>query len=102
MGEEENRQFWLAKIISLHNNAGSQQSDRSRYLAASAAFQLGEIERKKFEAVTITIPLDKSITTKNNLLLAAQKRYTQAAQSDRKSTRLNSSHVRISYAVFCL
>src|SRR3989442_11435819 len=24
------------------------------------------------------------------------------AQSDRKSTRLNSSHVRISYAVFCL
>jgi len=82
MGEEENRQFWLAKIISLHNNAGSQQSDRSRYLAASAAFQLGEIERKKFEAVAITIPLDKSITTKNNLLLAAQKRYTQAAQSN--------------------
>src|SRR5690554_7284185 len=25
-----------------------------------------------------------------------------AAQEDRKSTRLNSSHVRISYAVFCL
>src|SRR5690554_7548864 len=27
---------------------------------------------------------------------------TTAAQEDRKSTRLNSSHVRISYAVFCL
>src|SRR5690554_284499 len=26
----------------------------------------------------------------------------QAAMKDRKSTRLNSSHVRISYAVFCL
>src|SRR5690554_7378099 len=26
----------------------------------------------------------------------------QTAQTDRKSTRLNSSHVRISYAVFCL
>src|SRR5690554_7352677 len=26
----------------------------------------------------------------------------QAAMEDRKSTRLNSSHVRISYAVFCL
>src|SRR3989442_6960268 len=25
-----------------------------------------------------------------------------ASQADRKSTRLNSSHVRISYAVFCL
>src|SRR5690606_40008734 len=29
-------------------------------------------------------------------------RCTQSARSDRKSTRLNSSHVKISYAVFCL
>src|SRR3712207_8934459 len=52
-------------------------------------------------------------------LQAAQERYTagastlaeltqsraaqvQAASSDRKSTRLNSSHANISYAVFCL
>src|SRR5690606_40094540 len=27
---------------------------------------------------------------------------TRSATSDRKSTRLNSSHVKISYAVFCL
>src|SRR5690554_7471137 len=27
---------------------------------------------------------------------------SEASQPDRKSTRLNSSHVRISYAVFCL
>src|SRR3989442_11336712 len=29
-------------------------------------------------------------------------RHTWAGNADRKSTRLNSSHVRISYAVFCL
>src|SRR5690554_7101581 len=29
-------------------------------------------------------------------------RHILAGQQDRKSTRLNSSHVRISYAVFCL
>src|SRR5690606_41830449 len=29
-------------------------------------------------------------------------RYFSQAQRDRKSTRLNSSHVKISYAVFCL
>src|SRR5437868_9470030 len=29
-------------------------------------------------------------------------RYAQRAEADRKSTRLNSSHVSISYAVFCL
>src|SRR3989442_15513406 len=40
-------------------------------------------------------------------LLAAHDRHARAragpgAHQDRKSTRLNSSHVRISYAVFCL
>src|SRR5690554_7585559 len=38
--------------------------------------------------------------------LIASENYTSPAvmqaQGDRKSTRLNSSHVRISYAVFCL
>lgn len=80
LGEEDKRHFWLDKIISLHNKAGNEQSDRSRYLAASAAFQLGEFERQRFEKVAITLPLDRSITTKNNYLQAAQKRYTQAAQ----------------------
>src|SRR5438067_9991919 len=32
----------------------------------------------------------------------ARPRVGRAARSDRKSTRLNSSHVSISYAVFCL
>src|SRR5690349_22595664 len=32
---------------------------------------------------------------------ALQRRGCPAARSDRKSTRLNSSHVEISYAVFC-
>src|SRR5690606_41088297 len=32
----------------------------------------------------------------------AQDRHSVFRQSDRKSTRLNSSHVKISYAVFCL
>lgn len=80
LGEEDKRHFWLDKIISLHNKAGNEQSDRSRYLAASAAFQLGEFERNRFEKVQITLPLDKSITAKNNYLQAAQRRYTQAAQ----------------------
>src|SRR5690554_7711872 len=33
---------------------------------------------------------------------ALMERMQKHAQRDRKSTRLNSSHVRISYAVFCL
>src|SRR3712207_8681429 len=40
-----------------------------------------------------------------NIALRRQRRATiweQVASSDRKSTRLNSSHANISYAVFCL
>src|SRR5690554_7399166 len=36
------------------------------------------------------------------LLLAMALRVLMCKAQDRKSTRLNSSHVRISYAVFCL
>src|SRR3989442_7507113 len=35
-------------------------------------------------------------------VLAGQREFWVGAGLDRKSTRLNSSHVRISYAVFCL
>src|SRR5699024_12144153 len=48
--------------------------------------------RKGFE------PLRSSAMMQKPLLLGARDAYAQ----DRKSTRLNSSHVSISYAVFCL
>src|SRR5690349_23393338 len=35
-------------------------------------------------------------------IVAIANSYTQFVPGDRKSTRLNSSHVEISYAVFCL
>src|SRR3989442_12421999 len=37
-----------------------------------------------------------------DLLGVVELEFVQAQKADRKSTRLNSSHVRISYAVFCL
>src|SRR5690349_22089404 len=43
--------------------------------------------------------LDAVIKARGNAVSAAQ---AAAASQDRKSTRLNSSHVEISYAVFCL
>src|SRR3989442_10519893 len=44
--------------------------------------------------------LDKD--TSGCLVVAKTEPVLRALQADRKSTRLNSSHVRISYAVFCL
>src|SRR5690606_41655076 len=43
----------------------------------------------------------KSLTLRNRIAVAPMCQYS-ASEGDRKSTRLNSSHVKISYAVFCL
>src|SRR3989442_11340333 len=44
--------------------------------------------------------LDQALLEERKTLVAQN--ISSSAWSDRKSTRLNSSHVRISYAVFCL
>src|SRR5690554_7343089 len=41
-------------------------------------------------------------SSSHNILQLARPCLGYESQEDRKSTRLNSSHVRISYAVFCL
>src|SRR3989442_10567958 len=42
------------------------------------------------------------VTPRKDPLLRNRKNDDATTEADRKSTRLNSSHVRISYAVFCL
>lgn len=79
-GDEEKRRFWLAKIISLNNKAKKDQTDRSKFLAAKAAYELGEFERISYEKVALSLPLDKSVTRKNKFMQAAMKRYTQSVQ----------------------
>src|SRR2546430_6121529 len=55
---------------------------------------------------SLTEPLACVVHSMNALARAASARYSLAAEiperRDRKSTRLNSSHSQISYAVFCL
>src|SRR5438034_2486729 len=53
---------------------------------------------------TLVIVISKSGGTKEtrNGMVEAEARYRAARVEDRKSTRLNSSHTVISYAVFCL
>src|SRR2546429_8424720 len=61
------------------------------YEAAEAEFEAGEME-KQVQAKT-----QQSLTTR-----VIQWWYSPSVPRDRKSTRLNSSHGYISYAVFCL
>src|SRR5699024_12271589 len=54
--------------------------------------------RKKPIRFSISLSGISKCSVKNVLILSCRSRYW----TDRKSTRLNSSHVSISYAVFCL
>src|SRR5690606_41357173 len=54
---------------------------------------------------TVRLPLELFADEKLAAIIVAEKPKFEVipnVQSDRKSTRLNSSHVKISYAVFCL
>src|SRR5690606_855089 len=56
------------------------------------------IKRRVKEAYRLNKSLISSSVAKNKIALI----YVASELEDRKSTRLNSSHVKISYAVFCL
>src|SRR5690625_5667763 len=59
--------------------------------------------RKSFSVESSSSPLISSLNVELGELFAdAAFKVSKAAKIDRKSTRLNSSHVSISYAVFCL
>ncbi|MEH6447179.1 MAG: tetratricopeptide repeat protein [Oleispira sp.] len=79
-GDDTKRLFWMNKIVWLHLGAKKDKTDRSKYLAAKASYELAENERIKFDKVKITLPLAKSINKKNKRMKAALERYTQAVQ----------------------
>src|SRR5947207_8949824 len=60
---------------------------------------LSQIERERFE---IRVKVDKGSSDLSINLSDIISKYGNDIIADRKSTRLNSSHTVISYAVFCL
>src|SRR5699024_11571598 len=82
------------------------ESSQGVYTLSSAGAQLTPAQQDVFDAVSNTEELsaqqvsdltDRPIST----VRAALRHLVEIGLIDRKSTRLNSSHVSISYAVFC-
>jgi TolA-binding protein len=70
---------WLNEIITADASAGSERSDRTRYLAASARLALANVQYEKYTTVRLRLPLKKSLGTKKRLMQATLKQYEQAA-----------------------
>src|SRR5690625_6168128 len=64
--------------------------------------RLGEMEVWALYAYGAANILKEMLTVKSDDVKGRSKVYEAIVKGDRKSTRLNSSHVAISYAVFCL
>src|SRR5699024_11732756 len=77
--------------LSLHDALPILTTVEKQHLIEALSYQIGscEVESVRQQAVDLLVNVDQEMS------------YI-VADKDRKSTRLNSSHVSISYAVFCL
>ncbi|NQV86020.1 MAG: tetratricopeptide repeat protein [Woeseiaceae bacterium] len=70
----------LAELIQIDASAGSQRSDRTRFLAAKASLELADPVRRRFEVVKLTQPLANSLKLKKELMEDVISAYTGAAE----------------------
>src|SRR3712207_8342165 len=75
---------------------------RSVVLAGDATFSEQLLLEGAADGVTDSPATHRRTTARLRELLAAEPTVLLPSHEDRKSTRLNSSHANISYAVFCL
>ena len=66
--EYSNRLFWLKKMIRGHDTAGSDQTDRTRYLAAFSSVVFADEDMKSFAKIKLTQPLKRSLKKKKKAL----------------------------------
>ena len=69
----------LKNLVKVDATAGSQRSDRTRYLAATASLELAEPVRRRFIVVKLTQPLAESLKLKRSLMEDVIEVYTKLA-----------------------
>ena len=70
----------LQDLVRVDATAGSQRSDRTRYLAATASLELAEPVLRRFTVVKLNQPLAESMKLKRSLMEDVIKVYTDAAE----------------------
>ncbi len=74
------RDYWLRRIIEADAEAGSERSNRTRYLAAHASLTLAEPSYTEFQKVKLVVPLATTLKLKQRYMQEALKAYSQAAE----------------------
>lgn len=61
-------EYWRKQLISVHDTAGTEQTDRSLYLAASAQSYFAQKNYQSFKQIRLTLPLKNSLRKKQKAL----------------------------------
>ncbi len=77
--DNEKRLFWQNQIVKFYNSAGDKNTDRTRYLTAKASFELAEPLYQQFRSISLSLPLNKSLTKKRRAMDDALAAYTKIA-----------------------
>lgn len=80
--DDEKRRYWLAKLIDAHKDAGKAATDRSKFLASKATLELAHYERDAFNAIKLTLPLQKSLADKKVALKRALDAYQATIKTE--------------------
>jgi tetratricopeptide (TPR) repeat protein len=76
-GDTAGRQRWLKEVVAADASAGNERSERTRYLAASAALELARPLDAQARAVRLAMPLEKSLRAKRKAMEAALAAYAK-------------------------
>jgi len=78
-GDQANYFYWLKQIIKADSDAADSRSERTRYLAANAAFILAKPELEQFHKVKLVAPLKVNLKMKKQRMKEAVDAFTAAA-----------------------
>ncbi|MGB0833245.1 MAG: tetratricopeptide repeat protein [Psychrobium sp.] len=68
VGEQRKYRFWLNKMIKAHDSAGSEQTARSKFLAAQSALVFARDAKRDFDKIKLKLPLQASLARKTKSL----------------------------------
>lgn len=80
LGEQGNYLAMLNKIVSMDNSAGSERSDRTRYLASQASLVLTEPLYEDFTAIKLVNPLKPNLLKKKAAMKTAVNGFTKLVE----------------------
>jgi tetratricopeptide (TPR) repeat protein len=78
-GDGMGRRRWLEGIVAADREAGGARTDRSRYLAALAKFELTAAERDAFRSIALVAPLKQTLASKKAAMERAIAGYQEAS-----------------------